>query len=59
MAVAGRFESTSARAEWTFWTSTDFKGLNLLYPMKDALRVGATLAEVSDALRDVFGVHQP
>ena len=32
---------------------------NLLYPMKEALRAGATLGEVSDALRDVFGVHQP
>jgi methylmalonyl-CoA mutase N-terminal domain/subunit len=32
---------------------------NLLYPMKDALRAGATLGEVSDALRDVFGVYQP
>jgi methylmalonyl-CoA mutase N-terminal domain/subunit len=32
---------------------------NLLYPMKDALRANATLGEVSDALRSVFGVHQP
>jgi methylmalonyl-CoA mutase N-terminal domain/subunit len=32
---------------------------NLLYPMKEALRAGATLGEVSDALRDVFGVYQP
>ncbi|HEY5663834.1 MAG TPA: methylmalonyl-CoA mutase family protein [Ilumatobacter sp.] len=32
---------------------------NVLYPMKEALRAGATLGEVSDALRDVFGVHQP
>jgi methylmalonyl-CoA mutase, N-terminal domain len=32
---------------------------NLLYPMKDALRSKATLGEVSDALRDVFGVYQP
>jgi methylmalonyl-CoA mutase N-terminal domain/subunit len=32
---------------------------NLLYPMKDALRAGATLGEVSDALRDVFGTYQP
>ncbi len=32
---------------------------NLLYPMKDALRSGATLGEVSDALRGVFGVYQP
>jgi methylmalonyl-CoA mutase N-terminal domain/subunit len=27
--------------------------------MKEALRAGATLGEVSDALRDVFGVYQP
>jgi len=32
---------------------------NLLYPMKDALRVNATLGEVSDILRAVFGVYQP
>jgi methylmalonyl-CoA mutase N-terminal domain/subunit len=32
---------------------------NLLYPMKEALRAGATLGEVSDALRDVFGQYQP
>ena len=32
---------------------------NLLYPMKEALRADATLGEVSDALRDVFGVYQP
>jgi methylmalonyl-CoA mutase, N-terminal domain len=32
---------------------------NLLYPMKDALRANATLGEVSDALRGVFGVYQP
>jgi methylmalonyl-CoA mutase N-terminal domain/subunit len=32
---------------------------NLLYPMKEALRANATLGEVSDALRDVFGTYQP
>jgi methylmalonyl-CoA mutase N-terminal domain/subunit len=32
---------------------------NLLYPMKDALRADATLGEISDALRDVFGTFQP
>ena len=32
---------------------------NVLYPMKEALRAGATLGEVSDALRDVFGVYKP
>jgi methylmalonyl-CoA mutase N-terminal domain/subunit len=32
---------------------------NLLYPMKEALRARATLGEVSDALREVFGEHRP
>ena len=32
---------------------------NLLYPMKEALRAKATLGEVSDALREVFGVYKP
>lgn len=32
---------------------------NLLYPMREALRLGATLGEVSDALRQVFGEHRP
>ena len=32
---------------------------NLLPPMREALRARATLGEVSDALRDVFGVYQP
>jgi methylmalonyl-CoA mutase N-terminal domain/subunit len=32
---------------------------NLLPPMKDALRARATLGEVSDALREVFGEYRP
>jgi methylmalonyl-CoA mutase N-terminal domain/subunit len=32
---------------------------NLLPPMKEALRQRATLGEVSDVLRDVFGIYQP
>jgi methylmalonyl-CoA mutase N-terminal domain/subunit len=32
---------------------------NLLPPMKEALRAGATVGEVSDALRGVFGVFRP
>jgi len=32
---------------------------NLLPPMKAALKANATLGEVSDALRDVFGVYHP
>jgi methylmalonyl-CoA mutase N-terminal domain/subunit len=34
-------------------------GSNLLYPLKDALRAGATVGECSDALRAVFGTHRP
>jgi methylmalonyl-CoA mutase N-terminal domain/subunit len=49
-AVAARLEAVRATAR-----GTD----NLLYPMKDALRAGATLGEVSDALRDVFGIYRP
>ena len=32
---------------------------NLLVPMKEALRLRATLGEVSDVLRQEFGVYQP
>jgi methylmalonyl-CoA mutase N-terminal domain/subunit len=32
---------------------------NLLYPMRDALKARATLGEVSDALRGVFGEYRP
>jgi methylmalonyl-CoA mutase, N-terminal domain len=34
-------------------------GENVLYPMREALRARATVGEVSDALRDVWGVYQP
>jgi methylmalonyl-CoA mutase N-terminal domain/subunit len=33
-------------------------GDNLLYPMREALAAGATVGEVSDALRRVFGTHK-
>jgi methylmalonyl-CoA mutase, N-terminal domain len=32
---------------------------NVLHPMKDALRARATVGEVCDALRDVWGIYQP
>jgi methylmalonyl-CoA mutase N-terminal domain/subunit len=32
---------------------------NLLFPMRDALKARATLGEVSDALREVFGTYTP
>jgi len=32
---------------------------NVLYPLRDALRAEATLGEVCDALREVWGEYQP
>jgi methylmalonyl-CoA mutase, N-terminal domain len=32
---------------------------NVLYPVKEALRAGSTLGEVSDTLRGVFGEYRP
>jgi methylmalonyl-CoA mutase N-terminal domain/subunit len=48
--VAARLDDVRAAAR-----GTD----NLLVPMKAALKAKATLGEVSDALRDVFGVYRP
>jgi methylmalonyl-CoA mutase N-terminal domain/subunit len=49
-AVGSRLDDVKAAARGT---------QNVLYPMKEALRAGATLGEVSDALREVFGVYTP
>jgi len=32
---------------------------NLLFPIREALRASATIGEVSDALREVWGIYQP
>jgi len=32
---------------------------NVLYPLREALRAEATLGEVCDALRDVWGIYRP
>jgi methylmalonyl-CoA mutase N-terminal domain/subunit len=49
-AVQARLDDVRAAARGT---------QNVLPPMKEALRAHATLGEVSDALRDVFGVYRP
>jgi methylmalonyl-CoA mutase, N-terminal domain len=49
-AVAAALDAVKATAEGT---------ANTLPPIKEALRTGATLGEVSDALREVWGVYQP
>ena len=51
---AGQVESALARVD-AATRGTE----NLLPPMKDALRVRATLGEVSDVLRNVFGEYRP
>jgi methylmalonyl-CoA mutase, N-terminal domain len=48
--VSARLEDLKAAARGT---------QNLLHPMRDALEAMATLGEVSDALRDEFGIYQP
>jgi methylmalonyl-CoA mutase N-terminal domain/subunit len=48
--VEARLADVKAAAEGT---------QNLLVPMREALKAKATLGEVSDALRDVFGIYQP
>ena len=48
--VEARLEDVRAAARGT---------QNLLHPMRDALKAKATLGEVSDALRDVFGEYVP
>jgi methylmalonyl-CoA mutase N-terminal domain/subunit len=48
--VAAKLEDVKAAARGT---------QNLLYPMRDALAAKATLGEVSDALRDEFGMYTP
>ena len=32
---------------------------NLLYPLREALRARATVGEVCDALREVWGIYRP
>jgi methylmalonyl-CoA mutase N-terminal domain/subunit len=49
-AVVARLDDVRAAARGT---------QNLLHPMRAALAVRATLGEVSDALREVFGVYHP
>ncbi|MGH9223704.1 MAG: acyl-CoA mutase large subunit family protein [Acidimicrobiales bacterium] len=58
--AAARAARDSAAVAMALSTVAESAGghANLLPPMKDALRAGATLGEVSDALRRVFGEHE-
>jgi len=56
-----RADRDQARVESALREVRDAAGgsSNVLVPMKSALRARATLGEVSDVLREVWGVHRP
>ena len=58
---AGRARREEAAVEMALAdvTATAKTSANLLFPMKTALAVGATVGEVSDALKEVFGSYRP
>jgi methylmalonyl-CoA mutase N-terminal domain/subunit len=58
-AVRAARDQAAVQAALASVTDTARGSGNLLYPMKEALRSGATLGEVSDALREVFGEYRP
>ena len=53
-----RAQVAASRAISVLKTTAEGTG-NVLYPLRDALRADATLGEVCDALRDVWGEYQP
>jgi methylmalonyl-CoA mutase, N-terminal domain len=55
---AGRDETAVAAALQNIRTVAAGTG-NVLFPMKEALRLRATIGEVCDACRDVWGVYRP
>ncbi|MGZ4590306.1 MAG: acyl-CoA mutase large subunit family protein [Actinomycetes bacterium] len=46
-------------AELTAAAADEDSAVNLLYPMHDALRARATVGEVCNALREVWGLYEP
>jgi methylmalonyl-CoA mutase N-terminal domain/subunit len=55
---ANRDSGAVSRAISELKTTAEGTG-NVLYPLRDALRADATLGEVCDALRDVWGEYHP
>jgi methylmalonyl-CoA mutase N-terminal domain/subunit len=58
-ALRARRDDTAVKAALEELRAAAHGTQNLLPPMKEALRLYATLGEVSDVLRDEFGVYQP
>jgi methylmalonyl-CoA mutase, N-terminal domain len=56
---AGRDNAAVDKALATLRAAAASTSENVLYPMKDALRARATVGEVCDALRDVWGTYRP
>ncbi len=58
-AVRARRDAAAVKAALEDVRSAARGTQNLLHPMREALARYATLGEVSDVLRDEFGVYQP
>ncbi|HZR55133.1 MAG TPA: methylmalonyl-CoA mutase family protein [Streptosporangiaceae bacterium] len=56
---AARDNVSVSRALSVLKKSSENESDNVLYPIRDALRAGATLGETCDALRDVWGEYRP
>ena len=52
-------DATSVESALATVKATAESSDNLLYAIKDALRAVCTLGEISDSLREVFGVYTP
>ena len=59
MLRAERDNAVVLRALADLKTAAESDQDNVLYPMKEALRARATVGEVSQALRDVWGRYRP
>jgi len=58
-AVRARRDQSAVDAALSYVAAAARGTQNLLVPMRAALKAEATLGEVSDVLRDAFGVYQP
>ncbi len=58
-ALRGGRDQASVRKHVDAVKATAEGTANVLPPVRDALRAGATLGEICDALRDVWGVYRP
>ena len=58
-AARGRATTPRSTGTWTRCATAAAGTDNVLYPMQEALRARATVGEVCNALREVWGVYHP